>query len=67
MGKLLINRYIRKEDEERKSRAEDFLKVFTEDFATRISKTISETMSRNLRRKKVTLPSMQILLNFITF
>lgn len=67
VGKLLINRYIRKEDEERKSRAEDFLKVFTEDFATRISKTISETMSRNLRRKKVTLPSKANIIKLHNF
>jgi len=57
VGKLLINQCIRKEEDERKLRVEDFLKVFAEDFATRISKTIAETMSRNMRRKKITLPS----------
>ncbi|KAM0725806.1 hypothetical protein ACS0PU_008532 [Formica fusca] len=67
IGKLLINRCIRKEDEERKLRAEDFLKVFTEDFATRITKTISETMSRNIRRKKITLPSKADIIKLHNF
>ncbi|KAM0735787.1 hypothetical protein ACS0PU_009748 [Formica fusca] len=67
IGELLINRCIRKEDEERKLRAEDFLKVFTEDFATRITKTISETMSRNIRRKKITLPSKADIIKLHNF
>lgn len=67
MGRLLINRCIRQEDEQRKLRAEDFLKVFNEDFVTRISKTISETMSRNIRHKKIVLPSKADIIKLHNF
>lgn len=67
MGKLLINRCIRKENMEAKLRGEDFLKVFTEDFTTHVSKTISETMSRNLRRKKIILPSKTDIIKLHNF
>jgi len=67
MGRLLINWCIRKEDGERKLRTEDFLKVFAEDFTTHITKTISETMSRNARRKKITLPSKSDIIKLHNF
>lgn len=53
LGKILINRFIRKEEYDKKLLAEDFLKVFSEDFTTHITKTISETMNQNNRHKKL--------------
>lgn len=67
LGKLLINRCIRKEDEKMKLRVADFLKVFTEDFVTHVSRTISETMSRNKRRKKISLPSKSDIVKLHNF
>lgn len=67
LGKLLINRYIRMEDNKKKLLSEDFLKVFTEDFNTHVSKTISETMSRNKRHKKIVLPSKSDIIKLHNF
>ncbi|KYN08702.1 hypothetical protein ALC62_00374, partial [Cyphomyrmex costatus] len=47
--------------------AEDFLKVFSEDFTTHITKTIAETMNQNKRYKKVVLPSKSNIIQLHNF
>lgn len=56
LGKILINRCIRQEKYDKKVFVKDFLKVFLEDFATLVSKTIYETINQNKRRKQIILP-----------
>ncbi|XP_067211702.1 uncharacterized protein [Linepithema humile] len=67
LGKILINRFIRKEEYDKKLLAENFLKVFSEDFATYITKTISETMNQNKRHKKIVLPSKSDIIKLHDF
>lgn len=67
LGQILINRYIRKENYDKKLVSEDFLKVFSEDFTTHITKTISETMNQNKRRKKIVLPSKSDIIKLHNF
>lgn len=67
LGKIVINCYIRKENYEKKLLAEDFLKVFSEDFATHVTKTIAETMNQHKRRKRVLLPSKSDIIKLHNF
>lgn len=67
IGKILINRYIRKEMNDKKLVAEDFLKIFSEDFATHVTKTISETMNQNKRHKRIVLPSKSDIIKLHNF
>ncbi|XP_077259749.1 uncharacterized protein LOC143896078 isoform X2 [Temnothorax americanus] len=67
LGKILINRYIRKENYDKKLIAENFLKVFSEDYTTHITKTISETMNQNKRRKRIVLPSKSDIIRLHNF
>lgn len=67
LGKILVNRFIRKEEYDKKLLPEDFLKVFSEDFTTCVTKTISETMNQNRRRKKIVLPSKSDIIKLQNF
>nr|CAI5837651.1 unnamed protein product [Callosobruchus analis] len=66
-AKLFITICIKNKDSEKKLDAEDFLKVFEEDFGTYVNKTVTETQLLMKRQKKVTLPSTECIGKFFKY
>lgn len=58
-GRILINEYIKKEDEQGQLNTKNFLSILDEDFQTDINKTVQENQSERRRRKSITLPIME--------
>ncbi|KAJ3662433.1 hypothetical protein Zmor_006783 [Zophobas morio] len=65
--KLLITECIKKEDNQRKKNAQDFLKLLESELNASINKTVTENWSERQRQKKVILPSREDIKILITF
>lgn len=57
-GRILINEYIKQEDEQGQLNTKNFLSILDEDFQTDINKTVQENQSERRRRKSIILPIM---------
>ncbi|XP_063993690.1 uncharacterized protein LOC135171231 isoform X2 [Diachasmimorpha longicaudata] len=69
VGDCLRSECIKMEHVEQQRRVEDFLKLLSEDFGTSINRVVTETQTRNNRRKEVILPTtedIKKLFNLIT-
>lgn len=56
-GKILVNEYIKKDDEEAQRLTKNFLSILEEDYASVINKTVEENQNLRKRLKKIILPS----------
>ena len=65
--KLLITECIKKEDNQRKKNAQDFLKLLESELNASINKTLTENWSERQRQKKVILSSREDIQILITF
>lgn len=57
IGKLCMSVWIKRQNKKKQTYVEDFLKLFTEDYATSIIRTALETQAYNKRQVKTFLPS----------
>lgn len=56
-GKILINEYIKMDDEERQKLTKNFISILEEDYGSAINKTVEENQLEIKRQKTVILPS----------
>ena len=57
IGNLCVSVWIKRQNKEKQTYVEDFLKLFVEDYAVSVNRTALETQARNKRQLKTILPS----------
>jgi len=67
VGNILITECIKREDEDKKKLAKDFIKLLVVDIGTSVNKTVIETQSAHKRHKKINLPSLSDIKKLYTY